>query len=97
MPNSITQLETISAKDLLTQPIAPLEFTIDTILPHGLFILSGSSKIGKSWLSLVLIDYAKSHRPLSWEDGSLAPSFVLSKQNPLRWASVWYNAAARRW
>jgi len=52
MPNTITQLETISAKDLLTQPIAPLEFTIDTILPQGLFILAGSSKIGKSWLAL---------------------------------------------
>ena len=52
MPNSIPQLETITGKDLLTQPIEPLNFTIDAILPHGLFILAGSSKIGKSWLAL---------------------------------------------
>jgi len=52
MPNTALQFETIQAKDLLTQPIAPLEFTIDGILPHGLFILAGSSKVGKSWLAL---------------------------------------------
>ena len=52
MPNTIPQLETVSAKDLLTRPIEPLGFTIDAILPHGLFILAGSSKIGKSWLAL---------------------------------------------
>ena len=52
MPNPIPQLETVSAKDLLTQPIEPLGFTIDAILPHGLFILAGTSKIGKSWLTL---------------------------------------------
>jgi hypothetical protein len=52
MPNPIPHLETVTAKDLLTQPIEPLRFTIDTILPHGLFILSGSAKTGKSWLAL---------------------------------------------
>ena len=52
MYNTIRQLETVSAKDLLTQPIEPLGFTIDAILPQGLFILAGSSKIGKSWLAL---------------------------------------------
>ena len=52
MPTIIPHLETVSAKDLLTQPIQPLKFAINTILPHGLFILAGSSKIGKSWLAL---------------------------------------------
>lgn len=52
MPTTIPQFETVSAKDLLTQPIKPLGYTIDAILPHGLFILAGSSKIGKSWLAL---------------------------------------------
>ena len=32
----------------------PLQFTADKILPHGLFILAGSPKIGKSWLALDL-------------------------------------------
>jgi hypothetical protein len=52
MQNTIPQLETVSGKDLLTQPIEPIGFTIDGILPHGLFILAGSSKIGKSGLAL---------------------------------------------
>jgi hypothetical protein len=32
----------------------PLQFTAEKILPHGLFILAGSPKIGKSWLALDL-------------------------------------------
>ena len=48
----IPQLDTISAKDLLTQTLEPITFIIDTILPTGLFILSGNSKIGKSFLCL---------------------------------------------
>jgi hypothetical protein len=52
MNKSITPLETISATDLCTKEIEPLEFSIDTILPYGLFILAGSSKVGKSWLAL---------------------------------------------
>ncbi|MCL2344017.1 MAG: AAA family ATPase [Firmicutes bacterium] len=46
------QLEIITGKDLLTSPIEPLDFTIDAILPYGLFILAGSPKVGKSWLAL---------------------------------------------
>lgn len=30
----------------------PLRFAVEKILPHGLFIMAGSGKIGKSWLSL---------------------------------------------
>ena len=43
---------TIDAYTLLQQKFDPLQFAVDEILPHGLFILAGSSKIGKSWLSL---------------------------------------------
>jgi hypothetical protein len=50
----IPNLKTITGKDLLTQPIDPINFTIDSILPHGLFILAGSPKVGKSWLALAL-------------------------------------------
>ncbi len=52
MENYVPPLETICAKDLLTRPIEPVRFTIDAILPCGLFILAGSAKIGKSWLAL---------------------------------------------
>ena len=30
----------------------PLQFAVNSILPHGLFILAGSPKVGKSWLVL---------------------------------------------
>jgi len=38
----------------MAQQYEPLQFAVDKILPHGLFILAGSGKIGKSWLSLDL-------------------------------------------
>jgi hypothetical protein len=54
MSNPTKQFNTITGKTLMSQPIEPLGFTVESILPHGLFILSGSSKIGKSWLALDL-------------------------------------------
>jgi len=54
MHNPIPQLETVSAKDLLARPVEPLGYTIESVLPHGLFILAGSAKVGKSWLALVM-------------------------------------------
>ena len=44
--------ESIDAFTLLGQEYSPLQFSVNEILPHGLFILAGSSKIGKSWLVL---------------------------------------------
>jgi hypothetical protein len=52
--NPVPQFTTITGKSLMSQPIKPLGFTVTDILPHGLFILSGSSKVGKSWLALDL-------------------------------------------
>ena len=42
----------IDGNTLMAQEYEPLQFAVDKILPHGLFILAGSGKIGKSWLSL---------------------------------------------
>ena len=60
--NDNTNIRTISAEPkvfeildgntLMAQEYEPLQFAVDKILPHGLFILAGSGKIGKSWLSL---------------------------------------------
>jgi len=44
----------IDGNTLMAQEYEPLQFAVEKILPHGLFILAGSSKIGKSWLSLDL-------------------------------------------
>ena len=42
---------TIDGNSLMAQEYEPLQFTIDAILPHGIFILAGSPKVGKSWLN----------------------------------------------
>lgn len=45
-------LTTLDGNTLMAQTYEPIRFTVQNILPHGLFILAGSPKIGKSWLSL---------------------------------------------
>jgi hypothetical protein len=44
----------IDGNTLMAREYPPLQFAVEKILPHGLFILAGSGKIGKSWLSLDL-------------------------------------------
>ena len=55
-PNEKTPktLTTMDGNTLMAQAFAPLQFSVEKILPHGFFILAGSPKIGKSWLSLDL-------------------------------------------
>jgi hypothetical protein len=43
---------TIDGNTLMMQKYEPLRYCIEKILPHGLFIMAGSGKIGKSWLAL---------------------------------------------
>lgn len=43
---------TIDGGTLMSLEFEPMQFAIEKILPHGLFIMAGSGKIGKSWLSL---------------------------------------------
>jgi len=47
-------LTTLDGNTLMAREFEPLRFSVEKILPHGLFILAGSPKIGKSWLSLAL-------------------------------------------
>ena len=39
---------TIDGNTLMAQEYEPLQFAVEKILPHGLFILAGSGKIGKA-------------------------------------------------
>ena len=50
--NKPNKLTTIDYNTLMKQAYAPLKFSINDILPQGLFILAGAPKIGKSWLIL---------------------------------------------
>ena len=49
------RLLTIDGETLMSQPLTPLNFVVDTLLSQGLHILAGSPKVGKSWLALWLI------------------------------------------
>lgn len=48
------KLNTIDGETLMSQPLQPLNFVVDTLLSQGLHILAGSPKVGKSWLALWL-------------------------------------------
>lgn len=50
----IQNLKTIDGATLMTQPFAFLPFVVETLLSQGLHILTGSPKVGKSWLALWL-------------------------------------------
>jgi RecA-family ATPase len=52
MNENTKTFDLINAAALLEQEFEPLQFAVEKILPHGLFILAGSGKIGKSWLAL---------------------------------------------
>ena len=48
------KLNTIDGASLMSQPLHPPNFVVDTLLSQGLHILAGSPKVGKSWLALWL-------------------------------------------
>ncbi|WP_204791398.1 AAA family ATPase [Oscillibacter sp. CU971] len=50
----MTDLRTIDGETLMSQPLQPLNFVVDTLISQGLHILAGSPKVGKSWLALWL-------------------------------------------
>lgn len=49
-----TRLQTIDGETLLSLPLQPMNFVVDTLISQGLHILAGSPKVGKSWLALWL-------------------------------------------
>ena len=54
MDRNITQLRTVDGETLMSQPLRPPDFVVDSLLSQGLHILAGSPKVGKSWLALWL-------------------------------------------
>ena len=68
--NAPKTFTTLDGNTLMTQAFEPLGFSVEKILPHGLFILAGSPKIGKSWLSLDLCQAVASGGKL-WEFNAL--------------------------
>ena len=48
------KLKTVDADTLLSTPLPANQFVVERLLPRGLHILVGASKVGKSWLALWL-------------------------------------------
>ena len=48
------KLKTMDAETLLSTPVNKTMFIVDNFIPQGVGVISGASKIGKSWLMLWL-------------------------------------------
>ena len=79
------KLKTVDADTLLSTPLPANQFVVERLLPRGLHILAGASKVGKSWLALWLclcvakggaglgFDHRPGNRPLSLSGGQPLP------------------------
>ena len=66
MADEKTKLAVIDGETLMDMKLPPTKFCVDTLLPQGLCILGGASKIGKSWWVLDLcVRIAKSDPTLT--------------------------------
>ena len=60
------ELQTVDAENLLYNPLEQVKYIIDEILPVGLHLFCGASKIGKSWLMLKICLQVSKGEPI-WE------------------------------
>ena len=49
-----SRFDTIDGATLMSTPLQPLRFVVDSLISQGLHVLAGSPKVGKSWLALWL-------------------------------------------
>ena len=66
MADEKTELAVIDGETLMDMKLPPTKFCVDTLLPQGLCILGGASKIGKSWWVLDLCVRIAKGEPM-WE------------------------------
>lgn len=68
MADEKTELAVIDGETLMDMKLPPTKFCVDTLLPQGLCILGGASKIGKSWWVLDLCAYCKGRTDVGVEN-----------------------------
>lgn len=61
---TMKKLDLMDAETLLATPLPPQAFLVEDLLPMGLTIVGGQSKIGKSWLMLDLALHVATGEPL---------------------------------
>ena len=59
-----TRFRTIDGESLMSCPLQPLSFVVDSLLATGLHVLAGSPKVGKSWLALWLSVMVANGKPV---------------------------------
>lgn len=64
MRRELKKLNTIDGETLMSRPLQPLNFVVDTLISQGLHILAGSPKVGKSYLALWLAVTAAKGEPV---------------------------------
>jgi len=52
--NMTERFHIIDGETLMNQPLSPIRFVVEGLLSHGLHLLAGAPKSGKSWLALWL-------------------------------------------
>ena len=58
-----THLDSLTVTELLAMDIKPTPFVVGELLPHGVTILAGAPKIGKSWMVLDLANCVSTGTP----------------------------------
>lgn len=58
------RFRTIDGESLMSCPLQPLSFVVDSLLATGLHVLAGSPKVGKSWLALWLSVMVANGKPV---------------------------------
>lgn len=48
------RFDTIDGATLMSTPLQPLRFVVDSLISQGLHVLAGSPKVGKSWLAVIV-------------------------------------------
>lgn len=62
------RLDTRSCEEIMTTVYKPIKFVVDGLIAQGLYILAGTPKVGKSWLSLdTCLSIAKEEKVLGYE------------------------------
>ena len=87
---NVQPLNTIDGETLLSIPMEPLNFVVDSLISQGLHILAGAPKVGKSWLALWLATTIAKGEPV-W---NLQTKQGVSVRRATFWKKVWSSSSS---
>ncbi len=79
------RFKTISGEELINKELAEIPFVVKNLIPIGLTLLSGSAKVGKSWLALWLaVQIAKGEVIWRYESIKCTTLYLAYEDNEIR-------------